>query len=189
MAWRRPGDTPLCEPVMVNLLTHICVTPQWGISNYIHTKLCYVITRPCHNFNGGSQVARFMGPTWGPPGSCQPQMDPMLAPWTLLWGISLTAVLMNNYIPQKNYMWSLIYTPISVIIRCIGEQAVKWVNYKTLEWGKTWARLRSWTPRQNDHLSIDKLFNFSFVRWIVYWFKLHCNSFPLFQYTLKPALV
>ena len=30
MAWRRPGDKPLSEPVMVSLLTHICVTrPQW----------------------------------------------------------------------------------------------------------------------------------------------------------------
>ena len=30
MAWRRPGDKPLYEPMMVCLLTHICVTrPQW----------------------------------------------------------------------------------------------------------------------------------------------------------------
>ena len=30
MAWRRSGDKPLSEPVMVNLLTHISVTrPQW----------------------------------------------------------------------------------------------------------------------------------------------------------------
>ena len=30
MAWRRPGDKPLSEPVMASLLTHICVTrPQW----------------------------------------------------------------------------------------------------------------------------------------------------------------
>ena len=30
MAWRRPGDKPLSEPMMVRLLTHICVTrPQW----------------------------------------------------------------------------------------------------------------------------------------------------------------
>ena len=29
MAWRRPGDKPLSEP-MIRLLTHICVTrPQW----------------------------------------------------------------------------------------------------------------------------------------------------------------
>ena len=35
MAWRRPGDKPLYEPMMVNLLTHICTTrPQWGQMGY-----------------------------------------------------------------------------------------------------------------------------------------------------------
>ena len=30
MAWRRPGDKPLSELMMVSLLTHICVArPQW----------------------------------------------------------------------------------------------------------------------------------------------------------------
>ena len=30
MAWHRPGDKPLSEPILVCLLTHICVTrPQW----------------------------------------------------------------------------------------------------------------------------------------------------------------
>ena len=30
MAWRRPGDKPLSEPIMVSLLMHICVTrPPW----------------------------------------------------------------------------------------------------------------------------------------------------------------
>ena len=30
MAWRRPGDKPLFEPMMVGLLTHICISPpQW----------------------------------------------------------------------------------------------------------------------------------------------------------------
>ena len=30
MVWRRPGDKPLSEPMMVSLPTHICVTrPQW----------------------------------------------------------------------------------------------------------------------------------------------------------------
>ena len=33
MAWSRPGDKTLSEPMMVNLPTHICVTrPQWGKS-------------------------------------------------------------------------------------------------------------------------------------------------------------
>ena len=30
IAWRRPGDKPLSEPMMVRLPTHMCVTrPQW----------------------------------------------------------------------------------------------------------------------------------------------------------------
>ena len=32
MAWHRPGDKPLSEPMMVSLLTHICITrPPWVI--------------------------------------------------------------------------------------------------------------------------------------------------------------
>ena len=38
IAWRRPGDKPLSEPMMVSLLTHICVTrPQWiNMHQYLH---------------------------------------------------------------------------------------------------------------------------------------------------------
>ena len=39
---------------------------------------------PTHKW---TQIAKFMGPTRGPPGSCRTQMGPMLAPWTLLWGV------------------------------------------------------------------------------------------------------
>ena len=35
MAWRRPGDKPLSEPMMVRSLMHICVTrPQWVKSSH-----------------------------------------------------------------------------------------------------------------------------------------------------------
>ena len=37
MAWRRPGDKPLSESMMVRLPTHICITrPQWV--NTLHAK-------------------------------------------------------------------------------------------------------------------------------------------------------
>ena len=39
---------------------------------------------PENNFPESTQIARFMRPTWGSPGSCQPQMGPMLTPWTFL---------------------------------------------------------------------------------------------------------
>ena len=41
MAWRRPGDKPLSEPMMVSLPTHICVArPQWVNTFFI-----------CHSFS------------------------------------------------------------------------------------------------------------------------------------------
>ena len=61
MAWRRPGDKPLSEPMMVSLPTHICVTrPQWVNSSspgqngchfaedilryiFVNEKLCILI--------------------------------------------------------------------------------------------------------------------------------------------------
>ena len=33
-----------------------------------------------------TRIARFMGPTWSPPGAKRTQVGPMLAPWTLLSG-------------------------------------------------------------------------------------------------------
>ena len=38
MAWRRPGDKPLSEPMVISLLAHICVTrPQLGFLPCIHS--------------------------------------------------------------------------------------------------------------------------------------------------------
>ena len=46
LACRQPGDKPLSEPMMVNLLTHLCVTlPQWVKKN----KMIYLI--PTNAFN------------------------------------------------------------------------------------------------------------------------------------------
>ena len=37
MAWRRPGDKPLSEPMMAWLPTHICVNrPQWVKTGYLN---------------------------------------------------------------------------------------------------------------------------------------------------------
>ena len=47
MAWRRPGDKPLSEPVMVSLLTHICVTPpQWVKQFFMSLVWCRIVVTP-----------------------------------------------------------------------------------------------------------------------------------------------
>ena len=54
MAWRRPGDKPLSEPIMVRLPTHICITrPQW-----VHA--CCDFNRFCNPGYGRFWLAPFV---------------------------------------------------------------------------------------------------------------------------------
>ena len=54
MAWRRPGDKPLSEPMMVRLLTHICVAwPQW-VKHLVYMPIGHMVLKivvPCKNFH------------------------------------------------------------------------------------------------------------------------------------------
>ena len=54
MAWRRSGDKPLSEPMMISLPTHICVTrPQWVNDNnwkgfrYIWPRFQFILAMYC----------------------------------------------------------------------------------------------------------------------------------------------
>ena len=75
--WYSDFDSALCH--------------HWSILGRLY---CYIVHKfsvlqqsICKNLVTISQITKFMGPTWGPPGSCRPQMGPMLDPWTLLSGI------------------------------------------------------------------------------------------------------
>ena len=61
-----------------------------------------------------SLIAKFMGPIWGPPGPCRPQMGPMLAPWTLLSGV----VWMNTAKP------SIYYHSLCLVLFCCATQFI-----------------------------------------------------------------
>ena len=57
-----------------------------------------------------SQIAKFIGPTWGPPGSCRSQMGPMLDPWTLLSGFVLRLPWHSSMITMFNVhiLWAIV---------------------------------------------------------------------------------
>ena len=59
---------------------------------------------------GWSQIAKLMGPTWDPLGSCRPQMGPMLAPWTLLSGIASKKDRMRP-------LWDMLYLQVHSQLR------------------------------------------------------------------------
>ena len=72
LAWK-PLEQTFKIPVSWDIMTLMCH----------HCNVQYCSTDPKH-VRILTQIAKFIGPTWGPPGSCRPQMGPMLASWTLL---------------------------------------------------------------------------------------------------------
>ena len=48
MAWRRPGDKPLSEAMIVSLLTHICVAPPQWVKGPIDNKSALVQVTAWH---------------------------------------------------------------------------------------------------------------------------------------------
>ena len=59
-----------------------------------------------------SQIARFMELTWGPHGSCRPQVGPILAPWILLSGMLIfprTVTTDNSQLLHEGEMWDIIH--------------------------------------------------------------------------------
>ena len=74
-----PSFPIIMDNLAVILLQHLCLyTREMGrLTDANHHCGCWC---------PATQITRFMGPTWGPPGSCRPQMGPMLAPWALLSG-------------------------------------------------------------------------------------------------------
>ena len=58
MAWRRPGDKPLSEPMMVRLPTHICVTrPQWVKASFWSNNLWIPVTYPGQQWPTGPRLS------------------------------------------------------------------------------------------------------------------------------------
>ena len=78
MAWRRPGDKPLAEPMLVRSLTHICATrPQW-----VKSSLEFVVKGPINNIPTLVQIM-----AWRWPGA-KPLSERMMAQVTDLYIIT-----------------------------------------------------------------------------------------------------
>ena len=96
--------------------------------------LSHVIACPYRQLWEPSQIARFMGPTWDPPGAYSTQVGPMLAQWTLLSGL---------FGLPKSVSWSgvLVFSVISLTLILIKDQF--WIINKKVLWNKILSR---WSP-------------------------------------------
>ena len=98
MAWRRPGDKPSSEPMMVSSPTHICVArPQWVLINWF--PACAAHMRLNGVINGLANVLL--------PVRCQTIIEPLLSScqsYPMGW-ISIKKI-------RNNHLLSVILAPI-----------------------------------------------------------------------------
>ena len=71
-----------------------------------------------------TQISKFMVISWGPPGSCRPQMGPMWAPWTLLWRKMSLCNRRCQQLPKCNR-----YEAFS--LHCLHRNKPTWAYYAT----------------------------------------------------------
>ena len=71
-----------------------------------------------------TQIARLMGPTWGPPGDDRTQVGPMMAPWTLLSGNILFYICTHVIFVYFR----------KVVLICLGEWFIDHFSSKQLNW-------------------------------------------------------
>ena len=78
-----------------------------------------------------SQIAKFIGPTWGPPGSCRPQMGPTLVPRTLLSGLACCSrrIQGDELCSCSNVMWILCPR---TLLKCINLIIARLINSRRI---------------------------------------------------------
>ena len=97
MAWRRPGAKPLSEPMMVSLLTHICVTrPQWVKPSYMRLRALLLTQMSDTSFY------------------CKPWIKGLnVFRHPVQWQFNLSTfevmAWMSNYTPHKNIFLSILF--------------------------------------------------------------------------------
>ena len=102
---------------------YLCRANKWcgAMPGYLCFQHSSSYHRPRCGIGNYTQIAKFLKPTWGPPGSCRPQMNPMLAPWTLLLGYGQPITFFNplaNTFPGAALTLAIIRAPLLQLVNC-----------------------------------------------------------------------
>ena len=86
MAWRLPGYKPLFEPMMVSLLTHICVTRPQGV-NFLGHKCSHIVTVQLSWLRGRLDICIVMAWLHQCPSKGIPRRICIVRSWTHSWNV------------------------------------------------------------------------------------------------------
>ena len=104
------GNGSVIHPTLYNGCTYLSML--WLKLTMFVKRVPDITENPVVKTTSVPQIAKFMGPTWGPPGSCRPQMGPMLALWTLLSGTLCAALYIGVCLWEAgndSLLWDIFY--------------------------------------------------------------------------------
>ena len=107
----------------IEISSRLCMDDGWIFSNSLtrmHTLInryktvqCNTTSQPLENYKYKTLISRFMETTWGPSGADRTQVDPMLAPWTLLSG-EVCVPLRGQYWASTVSIWGKWYHDFTI---------------------------------------------------------------------------
>ena len=181
MAWRRPGDKLLSEPMSVSLLTHICVTrPQWVYFRYHTIPVCL----PYYGNLGLSSVCKlhfiYMVGRYHLTHILLLCDDCNLVLCDDLWFYHTYSIcLVRNVINWKQTVtgfWdSVVYTYYRRITRC----SWPWINHLPRVWWSTFRLMFKWQIACNFSIVERKFWLYQdfihilYILYIIYKYILH----------------
>ena len=127
-----------CSPIGAGVLQVTCIwVVDWiiicGVKHWTDKfDTTMYILENYGPFYNQSQKAKFMEPTWGPPGSCRPQVGPMLASWTLLSGVICWDNSMDKYFQSwvsMGWNFSSMVAASSIIYCDASDDCSLWLIY------------------------------------------------------------
>ena len=142
------------------------------------------------------QIAEFMGPTLDPPGSCRPQMGPVLTPWTLLSETFPFNWLFWSYDDTSYLRWMFHDTLHKACSSVLVPQKLSSFQHETFDLNccknailqfpgtiLTSVNLNRLRPRKNSHHCADDIDNFRYWRLVYfnYNFTFRCSVFQSVQ--------
>ena len=122
MDWRRPGDKPLSEPIMVSSLTHICVTrPQWVNRQRKFEKNMYHV-----QFCGQSWASQWPS-TFRWWDICRHSDDQVWIPYICIWLLFERLNVTAKKTPVVVHLTGLLYELWSLPRQCVlSEAKTRW---------------------------------------------------------------
>ena len=144
MAWYRPRDSPLSEPIIIHLPTHICVTrPQWVKQSFWYFAQNTAVSLPC-------SVQKFQS-DWTTETDVMNERE--FARFEFKMGF--------GQVSYVTHALQVVIRQVGSVVNCLRELCSPWANWEAACFSRVWRpfpEAEKWRlPCKHEHYIIREL--------------------------------